>query len=134
MNESTGICIGETIKFQSPKLYYVTQYQSVMSVTIRFIVPFSSTDCGRLLQRPSNKLSAHTQSNSPIANPGHFNPLQNSPRRDTLFLMMSISFGGLGLMSIRRPFSELAAIVLGKGDIQSMFCVVVFCIVFFVLG
>ncbi|KAJ3860696.1 hypothetical protein EV359DRAFT_48652 [Lentinula novae-zelandiae] len=37
-------------------------------------------------------------------------------------------------MSIRRPFSELAAIVLGKGDIQSMFCLVVFCIVFFVLA
>ncbi|KAF8828998.1 hypothetical protein HHX47_DHR3000890 [Lentinula edodes] len=48
--------------------------------------------------------------------------------------MMSISFGGLGLMSIRRPFSELAGIVLGKGDIQSMFCLVVFCIVFFVLA
>ncbi|KAJ3847633.1 hypothetical protein EV368DRAFT_50833 [Lentinula lateritia] len=37
-------------------------------------------------------------------------------------------------MSIRRPFSELAGIVLGKGDIQSMFCLVVFCIVFFVLA
>lgn len=48
--------------------------------------------------------------------------------------MMSISFGGLGLMSIRRPFSEVVAIVLGKGDIQSIFCLVVFCIVFFVLA
>jgi hypothetical protein len=48
--------------------------------------------------------------------------------------MMSISFGGLGLMSIRRPLSEVVAIVLGKGDIQSIFCLIVFCIVFFVLG
>ncbi|KAE9411168.1 hypothetical protein BT96DRAFT_1011024 [Gymnopus androsaceus JB14] len=48
--------------------------------------------------------------------------------------MMSISFGGLGLMSIRRPFSEVVGIVLGKGDIQSMLCLVVFCIVFFVLA
>lgn len=48
--------------------------------------------------------------------------------------MMSISFGGLGLMSLRRPFSEVVGIVLGKGDIQSIFCLVVFCIVFFVLG
>ncbi|KAJ3713283.1 hypothetical protein C8R42DRAFT_614658 [Lentinula raphanica] len=48
--------------------------------------------------------------------------------------MMSISFGGLGLMSLRRPFSELAGIVLGKGDLQSMLCLVVFCIVSFVLA
>ncbi|KAJ3749059.1 hypothetical protein DFH05DRAFT_1475347 [Lentinula detonsa] len=48
--------------------------------------------------------------------------------------MMSISFGGLGIMSLRRPFSELAGIVLGKGDIQSMLCLVVFCIVSFVLA
>lgn len=37
-------------------------------------------------------------------------------------------------MSIRRPFSEVIGIVLGKGDIQSMLCLLVFCIVFFVLG
>ncbi|KIK67047.1 hypothetical protein GYMLUDRAFT_37082 [Collybiopsis luxurians FD-317 M1] len=48
--------------------------------------------------------------------------------------MMSISFGGLGLMSLRRPFTEALGIVLGKGDIQSILCLVVFCIVFFVLA
>ncbi|KAF9071146.1 hypothetical protein BDP27DRAFT_1419424 [Rhodocollybia butyracea] len=37
-------------------------------------------------------------------------------------------------MSLRRPFSEVVGIVLGKGDIQSIFCLVVFCIVFFVLA
>ncbi|KAJ3759976.1 hypothetical protein EV360DRAFT_40779 [Lentinula raphanica] len=37
-------------------------------------------------------------------------------------------------MSLRRPFSELAGIVLGKGDLQSMLCLVVFCIVSFVLA
>ncbi|KAJ4468162.1 hypothetical protein J3R30DRAFT_3306048 [Lentinula aciculospora] len=47
---------------------------------------------------------------------------------------MSISFGGLGLMSLRRPFSELVGIVLGKRDLQSMLCLAVFCIVFFVLA
>ncbi|KAJ8077146.1 hypothetical protein AAF712_004050 [Marasmius tenuissimus] len=47
---------------------------------------------------------------------------------------MSISFGGLGIMSLRRPFAELVGTVLGKGDIQSIFCIVVFSIVFLVLA
>lgn len=47
---------------------------------------------------------------------------------------MSISFGGLGIISLRRPFAELVGTVLGKGDIQSIFCLVVFCIVFLVLA
>ncbi|KAF5370645.1 hypothetical protein D9758_001855 [Tetrapyrgos nigripes] len=47
---------------------------------------------------------------------------------------MSISFGGLGLVSLRRPFAELVGMFLGKGDAQSLFCLVVFCIVFLVLA
>ncbi|KAK7472622.1 hypothetical protein VKT23_000735 [Stygiomarasmius scandens] len=47
---------------------------------------------------------------------------------------MSISFGGLGLVSLRRPFAELVGMFLGKGDVQSLFCLVVFCIVFLVLA
>ena len=47
---------------------------------------------------------------------------------------MSISLGGLGILSIRNPFAKLAAIVLGKGDIKSLFCLIVFLIVALVLG
>ncbi|KAF9263429.1 hypothetical protein L218DRAFT_349306 [Marasmius fiardii PR-910] len=47
---------------------------------------------------------------------------------------MSISFGGLGIISLRRPFAELVGTVLGKGDIQYIFCLVVLCIVFLVLA
>jgi hypothetical protein len=47
---------------------------------------------------------------------------------------MSVSLGGLGILSIRNPFTELAAIVLGKGDIRSLFGLIVFLIVALVLG
>ncbi|KAF8161027.1 hypothetical protein B0H34DRAFT_795869 [Crassisporium funariophilum] len=47
---------------------------------------------------------------------------------------MSVSLGGLGLLSIRNPFAELVAIILGKGDIKSMFCLIVFSIVSLVLA
>jgi hypothetical protein len=47
---------------------------------------------------------------------------------------MSVSLGGLGILSIRRPFAELATIFLGKGDIRSLFCLIVFLIVALVLA
>ena len=47
---------------------------------------------------------------------------------------MSVSLGGLRILSICNPFAELAAIVLGKGDIRSLFCLIVFLIVALVLG
>ncbi|THU95358.1 hypothetical protein K435DRAFT_819750 [Dendrothele bispora CBS 962.96] len=71
---------------------------------------------------------------SPVAAPGQSSTLQKSNRRDSLFLLMSISFGGLGLVSLRRPFTEVVGMFLGKGDVQSLFCLVVFCIVFLVLA
>lgn len=47
---------------------------------------------------------------------------------------MTMTFGGLGLMLIRRPFAELSTNVLGKSDMCSMFCLVVFTIILFLLG
>ncbi|TFK44636.1 hypothetical protein BDQ12DRAFT_717792 [Crucibulum laeve] len=47
---------------------------------------------------------------------------------------MSISMGGLGIISLRNPFAELVGLLLGKGDLRSMFCVVVFFIVSLVLA
>jgi hypothetical protein len=44
---------------------------------------------------------------------------------------MSISLGGMGIVSLRNPFADF---ILGKGDLRSMFCLIVFLIVFFVLG
>lgn len=44
---------------------------------------------------------------------------------------MSISLGGMGIVSLRNPFADL---VFGKGDLRSMFCLIVFLIVFFILG
>ncbi|KAJ7594850.1 hypothetical protein C8J56DRAFT_927780 [Mycena floridula] len=46
---------------------------------------------------------------------------------------MTISLGGLA-MSIRNPFSELIGNVFPKSDIRSIFCLVVFTIVFLVLA
>ncbi|KAF9484439.1 hypothetical protein BDN70DRAFT_825485 [Pholiota conissans] len=47
---------------------------------------------------------------------------------------MSMSLGGLGYVSLRNPFADLFAIVLGKGDLRSMFCLIVFLIVSLVLA
>ncbi|GLB37124.1 hypothetical protein LshimejAT787_0401750 [Lyophyllum shimeji] len=47
---------------------------------------------------------------------------------------MSVSVGGLGLMSLRNPFAELVGIVLGKTDLRTMFCLIVFFIVISVLA
>ncbi|KAJ6586853.1 hypothetical protein DFH09DRAFT_236171 [Mycena vulgaris] len=47
---------------------------------------------------------------------------------------MSISFGGLGIMSLRKPLGEWAGFVYAKGDLRSLFCIVVCSIVFLVLA
>ncbi|KAG5650084.1 hypothetical protein H0H81_000836 [Sphagnurus paluster] len=47
---------------------------------------------------------------------------------------MSVSVGGLGLMSLRNPFAELVGTVLGKTDLRSMLCLIVFFIVISVLA
>lgn len=47
---------------------------------------------------------------------------------------MSISFAGLGIVSLQNPFTELASLVVGNGDIKFMLCLLVFCLVSLVLG
>lgn len=47
---------------------------------------------------------------------------------------MSISFAGLGIISLQNPFTELASLLVGKGDIRTMLCLLVFFIVSLVLG
>ncbi|KAK0461365.1 uncharacterized protein EV420DRAFT_1266767 [Desarmillaria tabescens] len=47
---------------------------------------------------------------------------------------MSISFGSLGLMSLRNPLADAMGILWGKGDIRSMFWLIVFCIFFLILA
>ncbi|KAG7446377.1 uncharacterized protein BT62DRAFT_968124 [Guyanagaster necrorhizus] len=47
---------------------------------------------------------------------------------------MSISFGSLGLMSLRNPLADAVGILWGKGDIRSMFWLVVFYIFFLILA
>lgn len=54
--------------------------------------------------------------------------------RDLVFLLMSVSFACLSIMSLRNPFAELATVALDKSDLQSIFCLLVFCIVILVLG
>lgn len=54
--------------------------------------------------------------------------------RVSLFLIMSFSIGGLALLSFRRPFSDSVGLILGKTDIRSFFCLVIFSIVILVLG
>lgn len=47
---------------------------------------------------------------------------------------MAISVGGLAMVSLPKPFAELVRILLSKGDLRSIFALVVFCIVFLVLA
>ncbi|TFK22590.1 hypothetical protein FA15DRAFT_671386 [Coprinopsis marcescibilis] len=42
---------------------------------------------------------------------------------------MSVAFGCLSLMSLRNPFAELVGLVLGKSDLHSILCLLVFFIV-----
>jgi hypothetical protein len=49
-------------------------------------------------------------------------------------MSISLGLGGLGIMSLRNPLGEWAGFVYAKGDIRSVFCLVVFSIVFLVLG
>lgn len=54
----------------------------------------------------------------------------SSPFRRHFLLAMSLALG----LSVRNPFADLVALVLGKGDLRSMFCLIVFSIVVLVLG
>lgn len=54
--------------------------------------------------------------------------------RLSLFFLMSFSFGGLALLSLRRPFADSLRLILLKTDIRSFFCLVIFSIVVLVLG
>ncbi|KDR75433.1 hypothetical protein GALMADRAFT_227081 [Galerina marginata CBS 339.88] len=47
---------------------------------------------------------------------------------------MGLSLGAMGIFSFRNPFADLVAIVLGKGDLRSMLCLIVFLIVSLVLA
>lgn len=47
---------------------------------------------------------------------------------------MALSLGGLGFLSLRNPLPAFLAIVLGKGDLRSLFCLIVFLIISLVLG
>ncbi|KAJ7084318.1 hypothetical protein B0H15DRAFT_389758 [Mycena belliarum] len=47
---------------------------------------------------------------------------------------MSVSFGGLGIMTLRKPLGDWVGFVYAKGDLRSLFCIVVCSIVFLVLA
>ena len=58
----------------------------------------------------------------------------SSSWRDPLILIMSISFAGLSIVSLRNPITELIDLLVSKSDIRTMFCLLVFSIVLLVLG
>lgn len=58
----------------------------------------------------------------------------SSSWRDSLILIMSISFAGLGIVSLRNPITELIDLLVSKSDIRTMLCLLVFSIVLLVLG
>jgi hypothetical protein len=70
--------------------------------------------------------------------PSRGSPFQSKPksrRRDSIFVLMSISFGGLGVISLRRPFTELSHMILGRGEFRpSTLYVFIFCVVLLVIG
>lgn len=70
---------------------------------------------------------------SPILSGVLSNPVYPPPGGTTL-LIMSISFAGLGIISFKNPFTELASLVVGKGDIRSILCLLVFSIISLLLG
>jgi hypothetical protein len=48
--------------------------------------------------------------------------------------LMSLSVAGLGLLSLRSPFSHLFPFILANTDLQSFFCFIVFLLVFFIIA
>ena len=59
---------------------------------------------------------------------------ESSSWRDTLILIMSISFAGLSIVSLQNPFTKLIGLLVGKSDIRTMLCLLVLSIVLLVLG
>ena len=83
-------------------------------------------------------LSTH-HLNSFLPPPHRSNPSLISHSRsrragDILFVLMSISFAGLGIMSIHRSLDEWSDIVQGKGEIRSLFFALLVSVVVLVLG
>lgn len=60
----------------------------------------------------------------------------HAKRRDSfsLFVLMSLSFGGLGIMSMRRTYSNWSDIVQGSGEVKSLFFGLLVIIVVLILG
>ncbi|KAK0212939.1 hypothetical protein DFS33DRAFT_1377389 [Desarmillaria ectypa] len=84
---------------------------------------------------PPTILSVQHYPESPLATTtGSAGLISKSRRKDSFFLVMSISFGSLGLISLRNPLADAMGILWGKGDIRSMFWLIVFCIFFLILA
>ena len=77
-------------------------------------------------------LSARAQGSIPLASQGRSH--SGSAQWDILFLLMSVSIGGLGALGLRKSMTGVASIATTTGDIRSLLCLVIFCIVFLVLG
>lgn len=107
-----------------------TYPSTFIPVRLAFCFISSGTPIGCLL----TTLSAQLRLATPFSAWDPTFQLAKQSWRDFFFILMSISFGGLGLMSLRNPFAELVSMVFGKTDLRSLFCLLVFFIVISVLG
>lgn len=97
------------------------------------LLPFRCQSGSLIGAAQISTVSAQSSSGSTQPSPTSAGPTTGIIR-DTLCLIMTLSVAGVGLLSLRRPFTELGALLVGKSDLRSLFCLVVFCIVFLVLG
>lgn len=77
-----------------------------------------------LLLLPSTALSAFR----------HAHTTSLLPARSGRLLLMSVSLAGFSAVSFQNPFTELASLLVGNGDIRSVLGLLVFLIVSLVLG
>ncbi|KAK0485697.1 hypothetical protein IW261DRAFT_1559146 [Armillaria novae-zelandiae] len=118
-------------------LFYIVVVVAVVAHVLD-IVAHVSNAFSRLrvaARGPPTTLSVQPHPESPLATTtGSTGLISKSRRKDSFFLVMSISFGSLGLMSLRNPLADAVGILWGKGDIRSMFWLIVFCIFFLILA
>jgi hypothetical protein len=100
------------------------------------VVPETLT--GTLRSCPADTLSTHPQHNSQKPSPSRISTycerFLSSLSRESIFLFMGVSIGGLGVMSLRSSFSEVTPVALVKGDIRTVMGGTICLIVLLILG
>jgi hypothetical protein len=91
---------------------------------------------GRFLVVPSNNTLSTNQLTLATPPPASASPRTLSKRRDSFSfsLLMTLSFGALGILSLRKSIAQWSDIMHGKGEIRSLFFALLVFLVVLVLG